>query len=112
MEQQRQHAVIRMDITLNLMEKYHQKHKPELLRKQLLQNKTHTWTHPTGMTERQIDYIMINNKYRNTVRRAWAIHGWQGNTEQRQHAVICMDITLNLIGKYHQKHKPESGAEI
>jgi len=87
--------------------------KPELLRKQLLQNKTHTWTHPTGMTARQIDYIMINNKYRNTVKRAWAIHGWQGNMEQqRQHAVIRMDITLNLMKKYHQKHKPESGTEI
>ena len=29
-----------------------------------------TWTSPDGETNRQIDYIMINTKYRNTVRKA------------------------------------------
>ena len=32
--------------------------------------------------------------------------------QQRQHAVIKMDITLNLLQKYHRPHIPETGKEI
>ena len=32
--------------------------------------------------------------------------------QQRQHAVIQMGIMLNLLNKYHQAPKPESGTEI
>lgn len=31
-----------------------------------------TWANPDGQVQRQVDYIAINNKYRNAVRRAWA----------------------------------------
>ena len=70
----------------------------QTIREQLLRDKTLTWIHPDGAMARQIDYIMVDNKYRNAVKRAWAEHGWRGNMEQhRRHAVIRVDITLNLM---------------
>jgi len=72
-----------------------------------------TWTSPNGQQQRQIDYIMINHKYRNTVSRAWAIQGWKGNAQQqRQHTVIRMDITPKLLQKYHQPNIRETGKYI
>ena len=56
---------------------------------------------------------MINRRYRNTVRNAWPIQNWRGNmAQQRQHAVIKMDITLKLSKNYHTKPTPETGKHI
>ena len=86
---------------------------PSITGQQILQDKTHTWTHPPGMIARQIYYSMISNKYRNAVRKAWAEQGWRGNIEQqRQHDVIRMDITMNLTKGYRKKHITESGTDI
>jgi len=50
------------------------------------------------MRHRQIDYVTINQKYRNNVKHAWAIQGWGGNIQQlRQRAAVLMDITINLL---------------
>ena len=65
------------------------------------------------MIARQIDYIVINNKYRNAVRKAWEEQGRRGNIEQqRQHDVVRMDATMNLMQGYHKKHITESGTDI
>ena len=85
---------------------------PEELQKQINQDNINTWTSPNGQTQRQIDYIMINQSYRNTVKRAWAIQSWRGiMAQQRQHATIQMDITLRLARKYHAKPPPETGKQ-
>ena len=72
-----------------------------------------TWISPDGQVRRQIDYVMIDQTYRNTVRRACAIQGWRGNmAQQRQHATMRMDINLILVGNYHKKPHPETGKEL
>jgi len=81
--------------------------------KQTHKNKTHTWIHPTGHMARQIDYIMVNNRYRNTDRRAWAEQGRRGNmNQQRQRAVIQMDIVPKHMKGYHSAIPKEGGAII
>ena len=60
-----------------------------------------------------IDYIAINQRYRNAVRRGQSIHGWRGNMgKQRQRDVIRMGISFNFMEKYHRQYQPETGAEI
>jgi len=60
-----------------------------------------TWISPEGKTARQIDYRAINQRYRNTVRKAQTIQGWQENmAQQKQHKVIQMDICLKLLKHY------------
>ena len=52
-----------------------------------------TWTSPNGNTGRQIDYIMINTKQRNIVRRAQNNIYWNGNMNQnQQHRVQTMQL--------------------
>ena len=77
------------------------------------QDKLTTWISPDGKQQRQIDYILINHKYRNTVTRTRAIQEWRGNMQQqRQHAVIRMDITLKLLQNYHKPYIRETGQHI
>ena len=86
---------------------------PVTAKKQIERDNLNTWISPGGKTTRQIDYITINHKYRNCVQRAWPIQNWRGDeTQQRQHAVIRMDITLNLIQKYYKPHIKETGTQI
>ena len=60
-----------------------------------------TWTSPDGKTARQIDYLAINHRYRNTVRKSQAIQGWKSNmAQQKQHEVIQMNICLILLQRY------------
>jgi len=40
-------------------------------------NNINTWASPGGQVHRQIDYIAINNKYRNAVRKACAEQHWR-----------------------------------
>ena len=76
----------------------------ELHRNEIELNNINTWTSPDGQVLGQIDYIMINNKYRNAVRKACAEQRWRGNmAQQRQHATIRMDIALKLVRNYHKK---------
>jgi len=51
--------------------------------KTIKQEQTTTWISPDGKTRRQIDYIMINNRYRNNVTKAWTIPGWRANIMQQ-----------------------------
>ena len=55
------------------------------------------WTSTGGKTQRQIDYLMVNQKYRNAIRKAQIIPGWQANMAQQQHGVVQMDICLKLM---------------
>jgi len=75
---------------------------------------TITWVSPDGKTTRQIDYIAINHRYRNAVKRAYAVQGWQANiAQQQQHKVIRMDIRRLKLMKHYKKHKPpETGKRI
>ena len=60
--------------------------------KTIKQEQQTTWISPGGKTKRQIDYIMINHRYRNNVTRAWVMTENRANmTQQRQHAVLLHD---------------------
>jgi len=89
----------------------HRKHDhPEEYLGHIQQDKLTTWTSPNGEQPRQIDYIAISHKYRNTVFRAWEVQGWRGNAnQQRQHVVIRVDIALILMQKYRQPYRREAG---
>jgi len=78
---------------------------PITCRKQIEEANRNTWTHPSGQIRGQIDYIMVNTNYRNSVTKAWAEQGWRGNmVQQRHHATIRMYITLRLAKHYHKNH--------
>jgi len=59
-----------------------------------------TWKSPDNKTTRQIDYIMISHRYRNSVREANVVPGWRANMAQQQHGVIKMEICLKLMKNY------------
>ena len=74
---------------------------PSETRTQIQQNQINTRISPNGEQRRQIDYIAISRKYRNTVKKARAIQNWRGNpTQQRQHAVIKIEIIVRMILSY------------
>ena len=82
-------------------------------RKEIQKLNTITWESPDGKTTRQIDYLSINHRYRNAVRRAYAVKGWQANmAQQKQHKVIQMDIRLKLMKHYKEDQPPETGLQI
>ena len=93
-------------------EKYEikQSYEPWKTRQHIQHEHTNTWISPNGQIARQIGYIMINQKYRNAVKRARAEQARRGNmAQQRQHATIILDTTLKLARKYHMKPLPETG---
>ena len=57
-----------------------------------------TWKHPNKTTDinRQIDYILINQRYRNNVTYTGPIHNWtcNPNNVNQQHIAVIMKITL------------------
>ena len=56
-----------------------------------------TWTSLNNKIHRQIDYTLINQRFRNNVKSAQTIDGWQANMQQdKQHKAICMQICLKL----------------
>ena len=59
-----------------------------------------TWTSPSGKTNRQIAYIMINAKRRNIVRKAQSNIYWHGNMNQnRQHRVQTTQLYFSAAEK-------------
>jgi len=71
---------------------------PELALKEAQKERLITSRSPDGETARQIDYLMINRRYRNSARRAQTIAGWQENmAQQKQPSVIRMDICPKLM---------------
>ena len=48
---------------------------------------TVTWTSISGQRQRQIDYVLINQRFRNNVRMAKTISGWGANTQQEKHHI-------------------------
>ena len=72
-----------------------------------------TWTSPNGNTSRQIDYIMINAKQRNIVRRAQNNIYWRGNMNQnQQHRVQTMQLYYSAAKKYKKPIPTETGTQI
>ena len=69
-----------------------------------------TWTSPGGKTNRQIDYIVINAKYRNIVRKAQSNIYWHANANQnQQHRVRTMQLYYNAANKYKKPIPTETG---
>ena len=100
------------DTTLQGKRQIKQSQEPEKAKKDIQQKNTITWESPDGKTTRKIDYLAINHRYRNAVRKAYEVPGWQENMAQRQHKVIQMEIRLKLT-KHYKKHKPpETGKHI
>ena len=54
---------------------------------------------PWRETQRQIDYITVSQKYRNAIRKAQIIPGWQASMMQ-QHGVVQLDICRKLLKNY------------
>ena len=80
-------------------------HEPENENK-IQKELTISWESHDGKTARQLDYIAINHRYGNAVRRAYAVKEWQANmAQQQQRKVIQMDIRPKLL-KHYKKHKP------
>ena len=57
-----------------------------------------TWTHPNQKIVRQIDYILVNQRYRNCVTNCKSIRKWYANPnlEGQQHNVTRLDFQLSL----------------
>ena len=101
----------RANLTKQAKKQYRKDNSPENTRAKIEQEQLITWKSPGGKTERQIDYIRISRKYRNTVRKAQTIPGWRANMAQ-QHKVIQMDICLKLMREYKQGESKETGKQI
>jgi len=69
----------------------------------ILQGHRTTWISPGGKMHRQIDYITINQRYRNSVTKPWIVPGWRAKiTQRRQLSVIFMTITNKALQNYHK----------
>ena len=56
--------------------------------------------------------MLINQRFRNNVKKAQAIEGWQANMQQdKQHKTIYMQICLKLAKNYRKTPKPETGTK-
>jgi len=79
---------------------------PQETRQQIEYNDQNTWISPNGQIRRQVDYVLVNQRYRNTATRAVEKQGWVGNTaKRRQRAVIKMDIALRISRGYYEKYQ-------
>jgi len=62
--------------------------------------------------DRQIDYVMINQRFRNSIRTAQSIPGWKANMHQgEQQNAIYMQICLKLMKNYRKDCNPETGTK-
>ena len=73
-----------------------------------------TWAIPGGETRRQVDYIAINEKYRNTARKAHSNIYWRANMNQnQQHRSQTMQRYYNAAKKYKTPTPPDTlGGEL
>ena len=100
--------------------------RPPLAREGKYQLETHPDTHdclkhiqreklttriiPNGKQRSQIDYIMVNQGYRNDVIKTMALPGWGGNSQQkRHHTWIKMELALKSIRNYYHPYQRETG---
>jgi len=57
-----------------------------------------TWAGADGKIQRQIDYILINQRFGNSARLAQKIKGWKGYMQKSRHRnVVEMNICLKLM---------------
>jgi len=63
-----------------------------------------TWTSPDGNTSRQIEYIMINAKQRNIVRKAQNNIYWHGNMNQNQQHRVQTTQLYYSAAKIQETH--------
>ena len=65
---------------------------------------TKTWTHPNGKIERQIDYVLIDKKHKNWIRKIDKTKD-ASNTSLYQHKMIICDIRQNLKKEDKSSHR-------
>ena len=71
------------------------------------------WTSPDGRTRRQIDYIIVRERFQNAIRKCGAIKGWRGNyRQQRQHAVVKAEIQISWALQYIHKQRTNNTETI
>ena len=99
-------------ITTRRKKRLKKSNEPEKTKQDIQKKHTITWVSPDEKTARQIDYLAINHRYRNSVRKAYAVQGWQENMAQLQHKVIQMEIRLKLMKHYKEHKPPETGKHI
>ena len=72
-----------------------------------------TWTIPDGGKRRQLDYIAIDAKYRNTDRTAHSNVYWHANMRQNQHRrVQKMTLYYNAAKKYKTPTLQDTGGDL
>ena len=80
--------------------------------KEIHKQKAITWT-SISKINRQIDYIMINRRFRSSIRAAQTIQGWKANMQQwQQHNAIYMQICIKLMENYRKGRNPETCAKF
>ena len=68
-----------------------------------------TWISPNGKIRRQIDYIIVRQRFQNSVHCCAAVKGWRGNyNQQRQHAVIRAKIKISWALNYLSRNNQQS----
>lgn len=63
----------------------------------------HTWTSPSGNTKNQIDYICINQRYRNAILNAKARPGADCNSDHNP-VIVTLRVKLKKLVKSKKKH--------
>ena len=60
-----------------------------------------TWTHPNKVVKRQIDYILVNDRFRNCVRNCRSDRNWYANPNNigQQHNAIILQFQLRFQQK-------------
>ena len=72
-----------------------------------------TWTSPGGKTRRQIGFITINAKYRNTAQKAHiGIYCHANVNQNQQRRVQTMQLYYNAAKKYKTPTPPDDGRVI
>ena len=71
----------------------------------------HTWTAPDGKTKNQIDYILIDKRYRNGIRNSKARPGADCDSDHNL-VVAYLRVKLQLNKKLAKDHTPRWNAEV
>merc|ERR1712114_18409 len=81
--------------------------------KQLQRQKAITWTSINNKIERQIDYVLINHRLRNSISKTQTIEGWRANMQKsNRRKVIHMQICITLAKNYRKTRHGETGTKI
>ena len=93
--------------------KHHENMTNERWEKEMRDKYQTTWTSPAGKTSRQIDYIMINAKYRNAAQNAHInIYRHANMNKNQQRRDQTTQLYYNAAKKYKTPTPQDTGSEL